>query len=232
MQNQYFGDVKDYLKYGLLRCFSDAGWRPGICWMLRPDDGGSDGRKIGYLEDAAWRQHDPQLFDSLKSAVITEGLRSISVVEANLFIPHGTFFSEMVPDRGGARSTWLENALTTLSTSDLLFFDPDNGLEIKSKPWGRAGSSKYLYWREVARAWQRQASMLIFQHFTHEKHGTYTQRRAEELQQALPDAIVTTLTTDYVLFLLACQRAHKPRAAAALQLVRSRWMGRVTVSQP
>jgi hypothetical protein len=46
MKDQYFGDVNDYLKYGLLRCFAEAGWRVGVCWMLTPDDGGRDGGSL------------------------------------------------------------------------------------------------------------------------------------------------------------------------------------------
>jgi hypothetical protein len=41
MKNQYFGDINDYRKYGLLRILSDEGsMRTGVCWMLTRDDGG------------------------------------------------------------------------------------------------------------------------------------------------------------------------------------------------
>ncbi len=49
MKHQYFGDVNDYVKYGLLRCFADAGFCIGVCWMLTPDDQRSDGSKVNYL---------------------------------------------------------------------------------------------------------------------------------------------------------------------------------------
>jgi hypothetical protein len=49
MKNQYFADVNDYFKYGLLRCFAHAEFRLGVCWMLTPDDRGPDGRKTKYL---------------------------------------------------------------------------------------------------------------------------------------------------------------------------------------
>ena len=35
MKNQYFGDINDYVKYGLLRVFS-ATHRVAVCWMLTP----------------------------------------------------------------------------------------------------------------------------------------------------------------------------------------------------
>ena len=35
MKNQYFGDVNDYRKYGLLRLLGRAGKvKIGVCWML------------------------------------------------------------------------------------------------------------------------------------------------------------------------------------------------------
>ena len=44
MKNQYFGDVNDYRKYGLLRVFANqAAFNIGVCWMLTPDDERRDG---------------------------------------------------------------------------------------------------------------------------------------------------------------------------------------------
>jgi DNA helicase II / ATP-dependent DNA helicase PcrA len=42
VKDQYFGDVNDYIKYGLLRCLSRAGIGVGVCWMLTPNDQGTD----------------------------------------------------------------------------------------------------------------------------------------------------------------------------------------------
>src|SRR5689334_17138573 len=45
MKHQYFGDVNDYRKYGLLRSIQkEAGLRVAVCWMLTPNDGRSDGK--------------------------------------------------------------------------------------------------------------------------------------------------------------------------------------------
>ena len=39
MKNQYFGDINDYRKYGLLRILSTYGpIKTAVCWMLTPDD--------------------------------------------------------------------------------------------------------------------------------------------------------------------------------------------------
>lgn len=50
MKEQYVGDISDYRKYALLRALSAGGAnRIGVCWMLTPSDGSSDGNKLGYL---------------------------------------------------------------------------------------------------------------------------------------------------------------------------------------
>ncbi|MDO8501594.1 MAG: hypothetical protein Q7S20_07100 [Gemmatimonadaceae bacterium] len=53
MKHQYFGDVNDYRKYGLLRILQQAsGLRLGVCWMLTPDDTRTDGKFVAYLGDS------------------------------------------------------------------------------------------------------------------------------------------------------------------------------------
>ena len=57
MKNQYFGDIHDYRKYGLLRAIIEGGeLKLLVAWMLTPDDEGADGNIIGYLNDPdPWR---------------------------------------------------------------------------------------------------------------------------------------------------------------------------------
>jgi hypothetical protein len=50
MKNQYFGDINDYRKYGLLRAWQAAGnGTLLVAWMLTPDDGSRDGGSRSYL---------------------------------------------------------------------------------------------------------------------------------------------------------------------------------------
>jgi len=56
VKDQYFGDVNNYRKYGLLRALATAG-SIGVCWLLTPDDGGNDGRPRRYLDEPSkWRR--------------------------------------------------------------------------------------------------------------------------------------------------------------------------------
>jgi hypothetical protein len=81
MKNQYFGDVNDYRKYGLLRTLTATGQiSTAVCWMLTPDDSSSDGRFIDYLKHPeTWRHFDPELFDQLKQIVLIDGVRNVEM---------------------------------------------------------------------------------------------------------------------------------------------------------
>lgn len=231
MKNQYFGDVNDYLKYGLLRCFSEAGLRVRVCWMLTPDDGQSDGRKTRYLSEVArWRKHDPALFDVLRTAVEERQVRDISIIEADGVIPNATFFDEMVPDGRQQRTTWFQRSLDALSATDLLSFDPDNGIEIKSKPFGSRGSNKYVFWSEVKLAWERGVSVLLFQHFRREKRDVTIGRSVVRIREELPDGDVTAIRTPHVLFLLVARLEHRSIAQAGVDLAQERWTGPLTIA--
>ena len=60
MKDQYFGDINDYRKYGLLRAIvRTSGMRLMVAWMLTPDDGSTDGKFVSYLEHPGkWSCHE------------------------------------------------------------------------------------------------------------------------------------------------------------------------------
>nr|ART39122.1 H348 [uncultured bacterium] len=231
MKDQYFGDVNDYLKNGLLRCLREAGWRIGVCWMLTPDDDTrSDGGKVRYLsQPRLWRRHDPALFDALSATVGSGSPRNVAIAEEGGWIQGARFFSEVIPDSKPGRTDWFARALAALSSSDLIFFDPDNGLEVPSKPLGSKDSSKYLFWDEARLAWEQGASLLIFQHFARENRDAHIGRLADGLSQMTAGAGVMRFRSSNVLFLLACQSGHQARSESAHALISARWMDRIGI---
>src|SRR5882762_2721377 len=226
MKNQYFGDINDYTKYGLLRCLAEAGLRIGVCWMLTPNDGRPDGRKIQYLSSGnRWRGHDPDLFDDLAKAVRRS--RNVRHVQNSRVLPNTSFCSALVPETQPWRHRWLTRALTKLAGADLIFFDPDNGIEVQSTPHGKKGSSKYLYWTEIEKAWTQNKSLLIFQHFPRQNHEQYALARAQELGKQMVGGRVDALITSNVLYLLAYRKPHHDRIELALGYVSERWSSHV-----
>lgn len=228
MKNQYFGDVNDYLKYGLLRCFINEGLSIGVCWMLTPNDGRTDGRKISYLsEPGSWRSCDSALFDVLARAVGNHR-RHVRQAQNSACLSKALFFKQIVPDDRLLRERWLGRALSKLMEADLLFFDPDNGIEVRSKPKGSRDSSKYLYWDEIQVAWRQPSSLLIFQHFPRRNHQQFASSLRSRLHELIGNGEVTSLVTSNVVYLLACKPKHQVRVRRAIDDVSENWSGRIS----
>ncbi len=164
MKNQYFGDINDYRKYGLLRAIIGAGdFRLLVAWMLTPDDGSTDGKFISYLDNPKkWMKHDPVLFQALTGLLAAGQQRQVGLLESTNLLPYAKYFSSCVPDGGAERSAWFNSLIHQAQGGDFVFLDPDNGLEVKSKKYGAKNSSKFLYWREVEALWNTGKSLLIF----------------------------------------------------------------------
>ena len=100
MKNQYFGDVNDYRKYGVLRGLTDhAGLSLAVCWMLTPDDGRTDGSFIDYLkEPLAWRGFDSELFVYLREARLIKHARDVSAIMRDAILGRSCFLSDFLSD--------------------------------------------------------------------------------------------------------------------------------------
>ena len=231
MKNQYFGDINDYLKYGLLRAIIRAsGLRTLIGWMLTPDGPGTDGQFVSYLENPKkWAHHDPDLFRHLKEMLAQGAPRRVGLMERSSLLPGAKYCSAIVPDSAKDRSTWFQSLLEQSQGRELIFLDPDNGLEVKSRPYGRKNSSKYLFWREVEALWASGKSLLIYQHFTREKRTHFIGRKSEELSHAAPNSLLEAFSTPRVVFFLALQPAHQRFYPAIVEAVQHRWTGQIQV---
>ena len=232
MKDQYFGDLNDYRKYGLLRALvGEAALKLGVAWMLTPPDGRADGSRVAYLDQPdRFRACDPPLFDALRASVHRRQIRRVSEVQRARLLPGALFEDNLVPDAAPAREAAFQRLLDRFRATDLIFFDPDNGLEVKSRPWGRRGSSKYLFWREVVATFHRGHSVLIYQHFPRVARAGYSARLAQELSSRVGAARVFRFHTSGVLFLLASQARHVCRLEQAANRVRSGWAGQVEVN--
>src|SRR5947209_1887104 len=105
MKDQYFADINDYRKYGLLRLLAaETGLSLGICWMLTPPDGRSDGQFTTFwAEPTPWRYYDPLLFDALARCQFPDAGRAVSLARQWDLLPRATYFEEIVPDDAEGR---------------------------------------------------------------------------------------------------------------------------------
>jgi hypothetical protein len=209
MQNHFFGDINDYYKYGLLRLLSGFGQKKiGVCWMLRPDDAPKLGQKTHYLDDPhTWRRYDPDLFDCLRKSVKDDGDRNVKRLEASNLLPSATFYSEILTDPGMQRQSYFTEVYRRFSGVDLIFFDPDTGLEVKRPKIGNKDSSKFLYWHEVAKAFQRGHSLLIIQFFLGVTAGAISEK-VRALSEATQAQRIYVFRAGGVVFFLCAQKEH------------------------
>lgn len=164
MQDAYVGDIGDYGKYGMLRQVINAGLELGVNWYkVNPTKQGkqNDGRFIEYLSiPERYKHYDPELFDQLIKVVIIDQDREISRIEEQGILD-SLFYSE--PLKGG-RAAWHNKALETLVGADIVFLDPDNGLETERMNRENKATEKHVRWDEVRDYYDRGQSLIIYQH--------------------------------------------------------------------
>jgi hypothetical protein len=229
MKNQYFGDVNDYRKYGLLRCFQRVGCpRLLVAWMLTSDDGGRDGRRRSYLESPQrWRAHDSVLYIGLQNLLRGGRRPDVTLLEDSGLVP-ASFYSDIVPDDRPAREVWRDGLFAAARSADLVFLDPDNGLEVSSRPIGRKGSSKYVSWDEVDALWRAGCSVLVYQHFRRETRVVFISRIAKELSLRTGARVIEAFTTSHVLFMFMAQERHVNLLSAVCSGLNRHWAGQIT----
>jgi hypothetical protein len=233
MKDQYFGDVNDFRKYGLLRSLAGPDrLRLGVCWMLTAPDERTDGEFLAYLgQPKKYRHCDPALFDWLHQVVGEEKDRRIARIEASTILGSALFQSRLLTDALRDREAYFTECAEKFVGCDLVFFDPDNGLEVKSTPRGRRDSCKFLYWQEVSSTFASGASVLIYQHFIREERGAFSARIVEELRRRLSAAAVFTFRTPHVLFLLAAHGRHLRGFRERLAVFDSHWAPKQIVAE-
>lgn len=225
MKNQFFGDNKDYHKYGLLRALvRAAGYRPLLAWMRTPDDSSTDGQDVGYLEKPeTWATYDSDLFSALRHLVVRRGIRKLAALKHLPLFAEFDFYGKVLPPTAAERQAWFERLLARSSEHDLVFFDPDNGLEIASVSHGQRNAVRYLYYDELAPFVTPDRLVLIYQHYPREPRPEFEARIAAKLRDRARFEHVTVLRTPSVGFFAAYSKAEQGRVSKALEGVQSEW---------
>ncbi|NYT04990.1 MAG: hypothetical protein GKC04_01255 [Methanomicrobiales archaeon] len=181
MQDRYVGDAGDFGKYGLLRtllAMAGPATALGVNWYYFSGHGeeSADGRHCRYLDPgypraARFRVCFPEIYDGLQD-IVRSGRRHISAIEAEKIIGRNvTYYSAPVPDgrmpsaaRIAARLHWFEQSLCALADCDILFLDPDNGMQAPSMKKSGKNAGKYFFFDECSRYFRRGQSLILYQH--------------------------------------------------------------------
>ena len=167
MKDQFFGNRHDYIKYALLRRLTyGSGVRTTVCWMLTPPVERYGGGQTQYLREPGARSYRPideELFEFLRGTVYVRGERSVRVIEESGLLHDTNFFRDELTDSAAHRTAYFREFLRMAGGRELVFFDPDNGLEPTNVRYGQERSSKYLYRSEVAATFYEGHSLLVYQ---------------------------------------------------------------------
>lgn len=176
MRHNYVGDEGDYAKLALLRALQGEE-RLGVNWYLTVHEegegtpGGADGNKLAHLTDDDWLWLDEALLLRMRESLQrwVAGDRHIEHLEE--LLPGATFFGDELPTgelkgavRKAAREAWHERALARLADADVVFVDPDNGFEVKSRGPGSKWRCKYATYAEVSDYLARGQAVVAYQH--------------------------------------------------------------------
>lgn len=202
MQDLYAFDIGDFGKLGLLRALTEGSPRLklGVIWYATNlGSAGADGKHIRYLAlgseqvprrlERTLRVCDRTLYDSFRRHLRSaEGGRTISALEQLGVLAEDTrFVSSLVPENSADRERWFHGACAHVNGSDLVFVDPDNGLEPPGRSPSRGPSRIHVTWSELRVLYEAGHSLVIYHHLNRERggHELQTANRLEALRASL-----------------------------------------------
>jgi hypothetical protein len=205
MKDQYVGDIGDYGKYALLRALA-CRYSIGINWYLTCGDDKADGRFTRYLlkdnDDL-----DDVLFRKMKHLLYPDGetlhheSRCVSNIENGNYIPNAMFFNEELifdgkTDRKTHRKDWVNQSLDKIVDRDIIFLDPDNGLEVKAVPPTRKNGNKYVTYDEALLYYKHaNVALIVYNHRDRSPKELYLKRFLRFYEyETTQDAFVYRLT--------------------------------------
>ena len=236
MKNQFFGDINDYRKYGLLQILSYEGkFRVAVCWMLTPNDGSTQGEERSYLDHRdPWENYDIPLYRALAKCPKNRAQRNVRYAEKKKLIPGARYFHDDLTDITSERRSYFHCFFCFAAGADLIFFDPDVGLEIKSTALGksrRKGSSKYLYKEELTESLKLGFSVLVYQHFPHKDHKDFIEERTQQILEWPGVRRVFSIESENVVFFLLPQsKKHLKDFKESLRKQEKAWRGQMEVN--
>lgn len=201
MQDRFVGDIGDFGKYGLLNFICGNGektkeiFRLGINWYFfqpEPNDhemGLNHGQFIRYLmpsrqNDQEFKICEPCLYCKLQ-IIVNADIRKVAVIEKINILPSKTiFFNKRISyneineagKRLSYRNLWFNESLEILSSCNLIFYDPDIGIETNSIQKNHQKAGKYVFYNEISEFYKKDKSLIIYNHRSHEPENNYLRR--------------------------------------------------------
>jgi hypothetical protein len=159
MQLQYFGGIGDFGKFALLRHLM-KGRRLAVCWHLTGETNQTKDRErhFAYLKRPDdFRHLAPDVFDQLfefdgGSDDVVDPLTELQMSE---ILGNAVFVSKKVPKRASLRRLWFDELVASVRGANLVFLDPDYGIE------GKRLTNRHVALAEIAALRLRGRALII-----------------------------------------------------------------------
>ena len=232
MQDRYAGDIGDYGKFAMLRAMEEHGLKLGINWY-RTETASFEIHEDGkYRIPTLYEKCDLQLATALNSIFDSAEDRSVRKLEQADLLKCKRFVHNLVPRDIRLRTDWHRQALSYFKNCDLVFLDPDNGLNVKSVKAGSQKSPKYVWIDEITDFVAAGKSVIFYNHRPRKKADTYFAEYFARFaaEPVLSEKTVYALTfprrsvRDY--FVIPATPAHEEKICAALHVLEAGEFGK------
>jgi hypothetical protein len=168
MQDKYVGDINDYYKFLFLDEILPNNTKLGINWFYhkieREDN--NDGKKSipDYIEDKF----------SIELKKIYKSIKSLE--KCNFYGYKVKFYSEVLEPNFN-RNNWFSNSRSKLNECDVIFCDPDNGIEVASYGVLNKIAHKFIYINEIEKYYEDSKNIIIYQHLSRMKFEKFCEEK-------------------------------------------------------
>jgi hypothetical protein len=235
MKNQYFGDINDYSKYGILRILCDTFPSDvAVCWMLTPDDSSTDGttQRDYITKPDKYRDCSPHVFDQLRELINDHKANDVCHAQKVIGKQNLKFIDAILKDDKNSRQEYFEMVKREISECDLVFFDPDIGMAPDSAKKGGKDSSKYLFWDELADFYNEQhKSILLYQHWPRRPKDEFVGECVEKIKEYTKAYEVFSFRDSRVVYFLIPQPKHHDWSWESIFKLEKTWEDQLIIDQ-
>jgi hypothetical protein len=159
MQIGHIGGIGDFGKFALLR-YLRQNRRLAVCWYLTDASDGTEayGKHFDYLKQPdAFRHLAPELYDQLVDlAYYRRGIPDpLTALQSSGVLENAIFVRHEVPKRALMRPYWAKELANLVSGANLVFLDPDAGIQ------GKRLTNRHAALAEIAALRQEDRVLII-----------------------------------------------------------------------
>ena len=208
MNNKFFADRNDFVKYDLLLELVEKGHfrQLTLIPMLTPKDNRKGGQLTEFPREAGRRE----LYEFLRTCLSAD-IRDIR--ELRKFFQNRPFQYTPYKDteyfRHETRTEYFRGISDSALQDALVFLDPDNGLEVDSM--SSKNSDRYVRFDELRELLHRIADtsvLMVFQYFPRQNRSEYVRRAALKLRNLARASFSMFISDNRILFVLLFKNVH------------------------